>query len=256
MGLALTVVGCSGSYPGPYGAASSYLVEADDADGRTWRVLIDFGSGALGPLHTIVDPLSIDGIFLSHLHPDHFFDISGFYVMRKYHPSGAQPRIPVWGPAETADRCALSYGLPIDPGMGGEFDFRHLTGEEIRFGPFTVTMTRVTHPVEAYALRFEVNGSSLVYSGDTGICDELVDLARDTDLLLAEASFRDCDDNPEGIHLTGSEAGLTAKRAGARRLVLTHIPAWFDREERRTEAAGVYEGPIDLAEPGATYRIA
>ena len=50
--LRLTVVGCSGSYPGPASPASCYLLEAPDPDrpGRTWRVLLDLGSGALGAL--------------------------------------------------------------------------------------------------------------------------------------------------------------------------------------------------------------
>ena len=70
-----------GSYPGPDSPASCYLVEADQ-DGRTWRVLLDLGSGALGRLHRHADPLSIDGVFISHLHPDHWFDMSGYYVLR------------------------------------------------------------------------------------------------------------------------------------------------------------------------------
>jgi len=114
--MRLTVIGCSGSYPGPDSAASCYLVEAE-REGRTWRILLDLGSGALGTLHRYVDPLDIDGIFLSHLHPDHCFDISGYYVMRKYHPEGPQPRIPISGPKGTAEQMASAYGLPEQPGM-------------------------------------------------------------------------------------------------------------------------------------------
>src|SRR3954465_8513241 len=106
--MRLTVVGCSGSYPGPGSPASCYLVEADDADGRTWRVLLDLGSGALGALHRYADPLGIDAVLLSHLHPDHCLDLSGYYVLRKYHPRGAQPRIPVWRPDLPADLIALA----------------------------------------------------------------------------------------------------------------------------------------------------
>ena len=92
--MRLTVIGCSGSYPGPDSAASCYLVEAPHA-GRTWRILLDLGSGALGTLQRYLDPLDVDAVFISHLHPDHFFDISGYYVLRKYHPTGAQSPIPV-----------------------------------------------------------------------------------------------------------------------------------------------------------------
>ncbi len=74
--------------------------------GRTWRVLLDLGSGALGALQRHADPLCVDAVLLSHLHADHCLDLAGYYVLRKYHPAGAQPRIPVWGPAGTADRLA------------------------------------------------------------------------------------------------------------------------------------------------------
>ena len=57
--MRLTVVGNSGSYPGPASPASCYLLEAEH-DGRAFRVLLDLGSGALGALHTYVDPLTVD----------------------------------------------------------------------------------------------------------------------------------------------------------------------------------------------------
>ena len=82
----LTVIGCSGSYPGPDSPASCYLLEQEH-EGRTWRVLMDLGSGALGALQRYVDPLSIDAVLLSHLHADHCLDLCGYYVMRKYHPA-------------------------------------------------------------------------------------------------------------------------------------------------------------------------
>ena len=255
--MKVTVVGCSGSYAGPDSSASCYLVEADDPDdpGRTWRLLLDLGSGALGALHRYADPLTIDGLVISHLHADHFFDISGYYVMRKYHPTGAQPRIPVWGPKGTERRVAKAYGLPVVPGMSEEFDFHRYGRTPVTVGPFTVTTKRMNHPVEAHGLRVEADGRSVVYSGDTAACDNLVELATDADLLLSEAAFRDGFDNPPDIHLTGSEAADTAKRARVGRLVLTHIPPWHDRQDALAEARGVFDGSIDLAAVGATYQL-
>lgn len=253
-GLRLTIVGCSGSYPGPDSPASCYLLEADDADGRTWRVLLDLGSGALGALQRYADPLSVDAVLLSHLHADHCLDLAGYYVLRKYHPAGAQPRIPVWGPAGTADRLARAYDLPTDPGMHHEFEFHEWEGL-IEIGPFVVTPVVVAHPVPAYGLRVSAGGATLAYTGDTGPCAVLEDLARDVDLLLAEASFRSDGDNPPDLHLTGTEAGEVARRAGAKRLVLTHVPPWYDPQDARTEAAAVYDGPIELARCGTTYEL-
>lgn len=244
----LTVIGCSGSYPGPEAAASSYLLEAEHED-RTVRILLDLGNGALGELHHYVDPLTIDAVFLSHLHADHCLDMCGYYVMRKYHPTGAQPRIPVWGPGDTAGRLARAYDLPLDPGMTEEFDFRP-HGEAVTVGPFVVESRPVVHPVDAFALKVTVGGRSLVYSGDTGACPELTELATGADLLLCEASFRDGVDNPPDLHMTGSECGTTATEAGVGRLVLTHIPPWHDRQDALTEARTTWDGPLDLAAAG------
>jgi ribonuclease BN (tRNA processing enzyme) len=253
----LTVIGCSGSYPGPDSPASCYLLEADFDDGsgsRTWRVLMDLGSGALGALQQYVDPLSIDAVLLSHLHADHCLDLCGYYVMRKYHPDGPQPRLPVWGPSDTADRMARAYDLPADPGMTEEFDFR--TYEDVvEIGPFAVAAVPVLHPVEAYGLRVTVGDGSFAYTGDTGPCEALDRLAGGADLLLAEASFRSGDDNPPEIHLTGTDGGELATRAGVGRLVITHIPPWFDKQAVLDEARAVWDGPVDLASPGSTYEV-
>ena len=252
--MRLTVVGCSGSYPGPDSPASCYLLEADH-DGRTWRVLLDLGSGALGTLHDFADPLRLDAIVLSHLHPDHYFDISGLFVMWKYHPDGPRRRIPVWGPSGVARQVARAYGLPAEPGMSREFDFHEYDDQPVVVGPFTIRPTRVVHPVPAYGLRVEADGHTLAYSGDTGPCPALVDLAKDADLLLAEAAFQSGEDNPADLHLTGTDAGAAAAAAGVRRLVLTHIPPWHDKQVALAEARAVYDGPVDLAATGAAYDL-
>ena len=251
--MRLTVVGCSGSYPGPSSPASCYLLEAD-LDGRTWRVLVDLGSGALGALHQYVDPLAIDAVFLSHLHADHCLDLCGYYVLRKYHPDGHQPRIPVYGPADTADRMARAYDLPTDPGMTEEFDFREYAGV-VELGPFRVEPIPVEHPVPAYGLRIEADGATVGYSGDTGPCAGLDAVATEVDLLLAEASFVSRDENPTKLHLTGAECGEAATRGRSKRLVLTHVPPWYDPQEALVEARTTYAGEIALAHAGAVYEL-
>ena len=251
--MKLTVVGCSGSYPGPDAPASCYLVEHEQ-HGRTWRIILDMGSGALGELHNITDPLAIDAVFLSHLHADHCLDLCGYYVVRKYHPPGAQPRIPVWGPVDTARRMAKAYDLDENPGMNEEFDFIEYDGV-VNFGPFTVTPYSVAHPVTAYALRVEAGGRVLTYSGDTGTCSGLEDAARGAHLFLAEAAFLEGHHNPPDLHLTGREAGETALKAGVDRLLLTHIPAWHDKQIAMREAAEVWGGPLELARKGAVYEV-
>jgi ribonuclease BN (tRNA processing enzyme) len=258
----LTVVGCSGSFPGPDAAASCYLVEADDVDGRTWRVLLDLGSGALGPLQAYADLRGLDAVLLSHLHPDHCMDLCGLYVALRYDPRGqAERRVPVYGPAGTLERLASGYGS--DAGVDGlqeVFDVRAWAdGEPVRIGPLEVTPLLVEHPVEAYGLRLEqrVGARSVVlaYTGDTDACPALAPLARGADVLLAEASFVEGRDSARGVHLTGRRAGEAATQAGVGRLVLTHIPAWNDPAATLQEARSAYPGPVDVAHPGMVHQL-
>jgi ribonuclease BN (tRNA processing enzyme) len=252
--MKLTVIGCSGSFPGPESPASCYLLEADH-DGRSWRVLLDLGSGALGYLQRFIDPLTLDAVLISHLHPDHYFDLSGLYVLWKYHPGGARPRIPVWGPEGIAKQASRAYGLRKEPGMSAEFTFCEYDDRPVRLGPFVIRVETVAHPIRAYGLRIEAGGAVLAYSGDTGPCQGLVDLAAGADLLLAEAAFVEDPANPSDLHLTGREAGAAAAQAGVGRLVLTHIPPWHDPAVTFAEAQETYAGPLDLARTGATYTI-
>ena len=250
--MRLTVVGCSGSFPGPRSAASCYLVEADGT-----RVLLDLGPGALGPLAEVTDIYGLDAVLLSHLHADHCLDLCGLFVARRYRPGGAPGgRLAVYGPAGTADRLARAYDLDPEPGMTEVFDFRTWDQADVtEIGPLTVRVARVNHPVETYAIRIEHAGRSLVYSGDTGTSPALVDLARDADLLLCEAAFHDGRDHIPDLHLTGREAAEHAKAAGVGRLVLTHLPPWNDPERALAEAAPAFDGECLLAESGATYDL-
>ncbi len=252
--MKLTIIGCSGSYPGPDSAASCYLLEAPH-EGRPYRLLLDLGSGALGPLQRYCDPRDLGAVILSHLHPDHCLDMCGLYVLLRYHPGGHQGRIAVCGPAGAADRLARAYDMAPEPGMHEQLDFRTFTGAPLRFGPFDVDTAPVQHPVEAYAVRVRHGTRTLVYSGDSGPCPGLVQLARGADVLLAEASFVESDDNPDDLHLTGRQAAEHATAAGVGRLLLTHVPPWTDPDRVRADADSVGGVPFELVEAGATYEI-
>ena len=243
--MRLTIVGCSGSYPGPDSAASCYLLEADG-----FRVVLDLGNGALGALQRYASLDSIGAVLLSHLHADHVIDMTSYYVVRRYHPDGPMPTLPVWGPSGTAQRLALAYDLPRHPGMTHEFSFATFPDVAFDVGPFIVRAVPVRHPVEAYALRLEHEGASLVFSGDTGPTPVLLELARGADVFLCEAAFLADRPNPPDLHLTGQEAGRYAAEAGVGQLVLTHIPPWGDPAAAEAEARAEFRGPFAMARPG------
>ncbi|GAA0953940.1 MBL fold metallo-hydrolase [Nonomuraea longicatena] len=250
--MKVTIVGCSGSFPGPDSPASCYLVEAEG-----FRLLLDFGSGSLGALQRHIGLYDVDAIALTHLHADHCLDVCGYHVARTYGPAAPYPKVPVYAPGDAPRRLAAAYGMPEEPGLETAFDFVALAPGAFEVGPFTLTAALVNHPVEAYGFRLAHGGRSLAYSGDTGECDELVHLAAGADLMLCEASFLDGPDLPAGLHLTGRQAAEHAAKAGAARLVLTHLVPWHDPARVLDEATGGgFAGPVELARSGAVYELA
>jgi ribonuclease BN (tRNA processing enzyme) len=257
--LRVTVVGCSGSVPGPESAASCYLVTAHDAD-RTWQLLLDLGNGALGALQRHLDPLALDAIALSHLHADHCFDLSGLAVWRSYHPEGTPSTVlPVHGPPGTEQRLARAVAVDGPTPLAGRFAFADLQDRaSFTVGPMTVTPFGVRHPVPAFGFRVEAGGAVLAYTGDTDSCPALRPLMAGADLVLADSAFVDGrDDASPGVHLSGSRAARAAVDAGGvRRLVLTHLPPWNDPEVCRAQAEAHWPGRVELAAPGQVYELA
>ena len=253
----LTVIGCSGSISGPASPASSYLVTAP-YDGRTFSLLVDCGPGALGALYGLIDPGRIDAIVISHLHPDHCIDLCGFHVASRYAPGGPWDPVDLYGPAGTLARISRAYDASPD-GSDPEDLTGTFTSHDWRptqqVGPFAITTEIMEHPVPTYGMRIEADGAVLTYSADTAPTPALVDLARDADLLLAESAYLDGDDNPKGLHLTGSEAGDHATAAGARALMITHIPPWHDQDRVLAAAREHFGGPVEAAARGKFCRI-
>ena len=244
--MRLTIIGCSGSFPGPDSPASCYLLEEEG-----FRLLLDLSNGSVGALQRHAGLYDIDAVCLSHLHADHCLDLCPYWVARTYCPDGPRPPIPVYGPAGTAGRMAQAYGLDEHPGMAAAFDFVTLTPGTRGIGPFQVTAAHVNHPVETFGLRLDHAGRSMTYSADTGESPALVGLARHTDLLLCEASFLDGPGLPADLHLTARQAAEHATRAGAGRLMLTHLVPWNDAARTLEEASGSsFAGPISLAASG------
>ena len=249
--MRVTVLGCSGTFPGPESPCSGYLVEHEG-----YRLVLDLGNGALGQLQRHVGLLEVDAVQISHLHADHCLDLVAYSYARRYHPAGAAPPLPVHGPPGLAERIRAAYEAPPADGLGEVYDFSVVVpGEPYRLGPFEVTAAQVEHPVEAHAVRLQAGGRSLVYSGDTARSEALVELARGCDLLLCEASWPSEPEPPPGIHLTGREAGEHAARAGAARVVLTHLMPFADPAEVLAEARESYAGPMEIARCGAVYQV-
>ena len=236
------------------------------ADGRA--LVLDLGNGSLGALQRHLDPFAVDALLLSHLHPDHCADVASLVVYRRHHPRPpydvTRRRLPVYAPLEAPDRLAAQYATcareRAETDLSDVLDFRTVTDRaSTEVAGCTLVTRQVDHVCESFGLRLEEGGRTLVYSGDTGPCAALVELARGADVLLCEASWphaRACGTPPPtGVHLSGRQAGEHAARAGVGRLLLTHVPVWSDGPELLAEAKEVFPGPVELVRAGATYQV-
>lgn len=252
--MKLTIVGASGSMSGPTSAASSYLLQ-EEADGRTYSIAFDLGPGAFGQLWKYVDPQELDALFLSHCHADHMGDIVSMYVHRKWHPTGCLGAIPVYGPAESADRTAQIDGWAARDELEETFRFIDLSaGQSHQIGPFSVLPFQGKHTVESYGFRVEASGQTFAYTGDTDSCPEMEQMSEDVDLLLSECGFTAAD-TVRGIHLDGERVGQLASAAGVKNLVVTHIQPWTPQSVVSAEVRSSWDGPLSFAEPGQTYQV-
>jgi ribonuclease BN (tRNA processing enzyme) len=202
------------------------------------------------------------------LHPDHCSDVASLVVYRRYHPAPPYPpagqRLPVYAPGEAAERLTAQYAASMAErhreDLSDVLDFRVITDQtDTEVAGLRVCTRRTVHPCESYATRVEHGGRSLVYSGDTGACAALVELAAGADVLLCEATWPQVgphgEAQPEGVHLSGREAGEHASAAGVGRLLLTHVPVWYDAAVLLAEAKSAFDGPVELVTAGATYQI-
>ncbi len=249
--MKLTVVGCSGSFPGPDSPASCYLLEHDG-----YSLLLDLGNGALGALANYIDIDDLNAVALSHLHIDHCADLGPLYVSRRYHPEGLRERIPVLGPRGLEDRAKSLYGIGEGPEpLHSVIDFVEYLTTPMPLGPFLVEAHPVVHPVPAYALRVTAGNRTLIYSGDTAPCEQLVGASRGADVALFEASYLEGADNPPDLHLTGADAAKAATAAGVGRLVLTHLVPWNDNDTVVADALPFFSGDLIVAHTGLTLTV-
>lgn len=243
--MRLTVLGASGSVPGPDSACSGYLLEQDGH-----RVLLDCGSGVVSRLQRYCRIEELDGIILSHLHADHMADMLVLrYALAIQRSLGRTlAPMPLYMPSTPEDVARM-----LD--YEGVFAIRYLTdGMSTRLAGLDISFARMEHSLEAYATTARARGKKLVYSGDTLYNPRLVEAAQGANLLLCEATTPG-NGYAQGLpHMTAHQAAQVAAGGGARRLLLTHL--WYEipREEYEAEARRVFAG-AETAEELATYEV-
>jgi ribonuclease BN (tRNA processing enzyme) len=261
----LRVLGKSPAWQDAGGACSGYLVVADGT-----RVLLDCGSGVFGKLRSVLDYADVDAVVVSHLHADHILDLVPYASALTYAPRHQPVPVDGWpgtddpprprlvappGAREAFRRLCAASGMR-DEHIEDAFALEEYDpASAVRIGALDVTFQPVPHFLPTQAVGIASGAHRLTYSADSSPSDDLCAFARDTDLLLIEATLpRPEREGPRG-HLTPEEAGEHGRRAGARRLVLTHISDELDAEWARREAERGFGGPVEIAHEGAVYAL-
>ncbi len=249
--MQLDVIGAGPAYtdrPGATGAA--YLVRAGGSS-----ILLDLGQGSFPRLAGLLDPATLDAVVVSHLHPDHFIDL----VPLRHYLRWELPRrrVRVLGPAGLDARLD---GLHGEAGFAAAaFDIEPLAEASTVVGSFTVRAARVHHTDSSFGFRVSLadapDGHGLVYSGDCGRAEDLDPLTRPGDTLLCEVSFGPGPVIPGAEHLDAPAVGSLARRVKAGRVLLTHLQMGYDRDATLAGVRALYDGPVDLVDPGFTATI-
>ncbi len=252
--MKLTVLGSGSACMGPGQAGSGYLVEEGEA-----KLLLECGPGVLGRLQKHAAPGALTAIVISHMHPDHCIDLLAYRQALRLAPHEAGAKLPPLylppGGMEVLNRVAQT----LDPTGGpATDDFRteeYSQRRQLRIGGLALRFFSVKHTVPAWAMVVE-GERRLVFSGDTGPCPELTQAAHQADLFLCEATFQGAEKPLQWWgHMSAMEAGLVARRANARRLLLTHIAPHLDVRVSLGEARESFRERVEYAEEARTFTL-
>ena len=250
--MRVTILGAGTAIPAKgYSPAGIYIRIAGE------RVLLDAGPGTLQRLHAIGGYWrQLDRVFLTHFHIDHCLDlVSILFALRLPQVSRTKP-LTVYGPPglkRLYHRLNTAFQRWITPGTF-RLRIQELQETTLRLPGYTVTTKRMDHyATRAVGYRLAEGGKSLAYSGDTDSCDGIAELGRGADLLVLECSVTD-EQKVEG-HLTPSECGRIAARAGCRHLALTHFYPVFRGYDIRRRVRRSFKDRLTLARDFTTFRL-
>jgi ribonuclease BN (tRNA processing enzyme) len=246
----LTVLGTAGTWPPAGGATCGFLLSHEGTN-----VWLDAGTGTFARLQERIGVDDVAALVVTHAHTDHFIDVVPAFYARHYGGLGT-PGLPFYSPDGFVDSLSLLVSEGGKDVLRQAYEFRTVAGgDTFDIGAMRFTTFTMKHVgVNAVGYRVEAGGATLAYTGDTGVCDEALELARGADVLLCEATYQESSEQ-FWFHLSAIQAGKLATEAAAKRLILTHILPTLDPEISREEAATTFSGPVDLASDGLVLEI-
>lgn len=285
--MKITLLGTGTPSPSLDRQSSGYVIETGGD-----MLVVDHGPGAH---HRLMESgrqaVDVTHAFFSHLHYDHCLDYARLVLQRWDQGADRIPDLQVFGPAPLARmteqlfgeagvygpdiRARLEHQSSIDvfrarggipPRRRPSPQVREIhAGDIVSGGAWTMRAGYASHVqpfLECLAFRLDAAEGSVCYSGDSGLCDEIIELARDADVLIQMNHYF------SGTEPTSSyraacgnhhDNAILAREAGVRTLVLTHILEQIDRPGVRArildEIRQVFDGTVIWGEDLMTIAV-
>jgi len=218
------------------------------------------GTGAFANMREHLDYDVIDGIVISHMHADHFFDLIPLRYALLYGPRKRNTRVQLWLPPDGEAQLRELSSSFADEGAGDflkVFDISTYDPKSsIKLGDATVSFTPTRHYIPTFALRYECNGTVVTYSADTAPDENVAKLAEGSNLFICEATLT-ANEVEHGMrgHSSAREAAEMAKKAGVKHLMLSHYPGEATQEELILHARSAFDGKISVADDHARLAL-
>ncbi|MCQ9208171.1 MAG: MBL fold metallo-hydrolase, partial [Omnitrophica bacterium] len=224
--------------------ASGLIVKIENEN-----LLFDTGPGIIRKLLELgITYHDIDYIFYTHFHTDHTLDLATFLFAAKYALSLRTKRLTVIGPKGLGRFYTNLLSLYTDVISPEDYKvaLREITEQTLDFGAYKITTMPMLHAPESLGYRIESAGKTVVYSGDTDSCENIVKLGQGADVLILDCSFPD-QMKVKG-HLTAGEAGQIAKECKCKKLVLSHLYPVCRQEQIAEQAKKTFKGKVAVAQ--------
>ena len=246
--IRLVVLGACGAWPAAGEACSGYLVEAEG-----FRVLLDAGYATLPELLKKMGAEDLNAVLISHGHPDHCADLSPLLRARALGGKNP-PALPIYSLKGAIDAVLALDGPEM---LKDAYTLKEIEPEgSFDLGPFLVEAREMPHFVPSVGFRLTVGEKVLAYTGDAGPTANIPEMARDADVLLAEATYlEEVPERSTGLLSSAKHAGIYATQARVRGLVLTHLWPGTDREAAKGVASKFFKGATQVAKTGLKVEI-
>ncbi len=212
--------------------------------------LLDLGPGTFSKLPIYdIDPLQINYIFISHLHPDHILDLAIYFMIRDYADKKKNISVNLIGCSGIKKFISQLRMLFPDISFPNDFfNIREMIDNEFNIGDVRVRTTSSNHTHSSIAFRFDINGKSLIYTSDCVYSKRLEEFCTEVDVLISECSFPDKWSTND--HMNAQKLGVMAENAHVKNLFITHCYPQTLKKNLEKQIKKYYSGSIHIAQDG------